>query len=68
MSQTDDQIRQARIATLLKELAAIRQDRFRNDIAARRRIESELVLLLEADIASRKTARRAETMAAETSS
>jgi hypothetical protein len=68
MSQTDDQIRQTRIATLLKELAAaIRQDRLCHDVARRRNIESELVLLLEAEISSRRMARRSESAVAETS-
>jgi hypothetical protein len=68
MSQTDNQIRQNRIATLLKELAAaIREDRRCNDVGRRRQIESELVLLLEAEISSRKKARHSEATAAETS-
>jgi hypothetical protein len=67
MFHTDDQVRQTRIATLLRELAALRQDRLRNDLAGRRRIESELVVLLEAEIHSRRMARRAETASAETS-
>jgi hypothetical protein len=63
----DDQIRQTRIATLLKELAAIRQARPRDDVDRRRRIEAELVVLLDAEIASRKIARPAEPSASETS-
>jgi hypothetical protein len=67
MSRMDDQIRQTRIDTLLKELAAIRQARPRDDVPRRRRIEAELVVLLDAEIASRKIARPAEPSAAKTS-
>jgi hypothetical protein len=68
MSQTDDQVRQTRIAALLKDLAiAIREDRRCNDVGRRRNIESELVLLLEAEISSRKMARHSEATAAGTS-
>jgi hypothetical protein len=69
MSQTDDrkQTRQTRIDTLLKELAVIRQARPPEDVARRRLIEAELVVLLDAEIASRKIARSAEPSSAGTS-
>jgi hypothetical protein len=59
-----DEPRQTRIARLLMELAAIRPARRRDDVARRRSIEAELVLLLDAEILSRRTARRAETASA----
>jgi hypothetical protein len=59
MSQDDDQTRQMRIDKLIMQLAAIRPARGRGDVERRRQIEAELVLLLEAEIASRRMARAA---------
>jgi hypothetical protein len=59
MSQADDQTRQTRIDKLILQLATIRPARSRADVERRRQIEAELVLLLEAEIASRRMARAA---------
>ena len=48
-----------RIDNLIMALAAIRPARGRADVERRRQIEAELVLLLEAEIASRRMARAA---------
>jgi hypothetical protein len=56
----DDQARQRCIDQLIMELAAIRPARRRADEERRRQIEAELVLLLEAEIASRRRARQAQ--------
>jgi hypothetical protein len=61
-----DYTRQARIAKLLMELAAIRPARRRGDVTRRRTIEAELVLLLDAEVLSRRTARQATTAASTT--
>jgi hypothetical protein len=54
-----DASRQTRIARLLMELAAIRPARRRDDVARRRTIEAELVLLLDAEIMNKRMAREA---------
>jgi hypothetical protein len=59
MPQDDNRTRQMRIDNLIMALAAIRPARGRADVERRRQIEAELVLLLEAEIASRRMARAA---------
>ncbi len=64
ISHTYDQARQTRIATLLIELAAIGPARRRDDQTRRQKIETELVLLLDAEILSWRMARNASTATA----
>jgi hypothetical protein len=49
----EDETRQARIDMLIAELAANRRARRHGDVELRRRIEAELVVLLEAQVRSR---------------
>jgi hypothetical protein len=64
IAQRDDPTRQARIARLLLELAAIRPARRRDDETRRRRIEAELILLLNAEIIKWRLARETASAAA----
>jgi hypothetical protein len=61
-----DESRQRRIARLLMELAAIRPARRYDDMARKRTIEAELVLLLDAEIMNKRMAREAANATAAT--